>query len=810
MKRLKFYWILAMFGMALAAQAQRQTLLFNDNWRFQKGPIERAQEPGLDDSKWEQLSLPHDWAIAGPFDPNGQGETGKLPWRGEGWYRKTFQWNKTADNSRVYVVFDGVMAFPKVYVNGRLAGSWDYGYNSFFLDITDFLQENAQNTMAVYADTRQHDSRWYPGAGIYRKVQLVVTDAVHIPVWGTYITTPEVSADAATVRIRTQVQNTSGREEFVSVRQVVLDKKGKVVAQDSAFCPIKAQDKHPYEQFLTIKNPQFWSPETPDLYTMKTSVYRNGQRCDEVTTTFGVRTAKFTANDGFQLNGQRYQFKGVCLHHDLGPLGAAFNKRAMQRELEILKTMGCNAIRTSHNTPAPELLDLCDEMGFVVIDELFDKWEAKADFLPGGDFAEFANRNVQNFLKRDRNHPSIILWSVGNEIGDAQWNLNGGFEKLGILSDLFRQIDPSRPITLVCDATNGATTRHMDYYDVISYNYQHRYDVARKLSPNKSVIITESASTLSTRGVYSLPLPAKPTDFADTLQISSYDLNAPDWAEIPDDDFKWQDDDRFVAGEFVWTGFDYLGEPTPFGDNAAKPSGPRKKEFLPRSSYFGIVDLAGIPKDRYFLYKSVWKPAENMVHILPHWNWDKQKGKNVPVFVYTNGDCAELFLNGKSLGKQCKTPNSPQSAERYRLMWTDVRYEPGTLKAVAYRNGVVIGSSEVKTAGAPASVRLTPDRTRLSADGSDLSYILCEILDKDGNICPLADNALQFSVEGAGVFAAADNGDPLSFTSFVAPERKVFNGKAMLVVRSKTEKGTVKVVVKSKGIKEGVATLTVE
>lgn len=328
---------------------------------------------------------------------------------------------------------------------------------------------------------RQHDSRWYPGAGIYRKVQLVVTDAVHIPVWGTYITTPEVSADAATVRIRTQVQNTSGREEFVSVRQVVLDKKGKVVAQDSAFCPIKAQDKHPYEQFLTIKNPQFWSPETPDLYTMKTSVYRNGQRCDEVTTTFGVRTAKFTANDGFQLNGQRYQFKGVCLHHDLGPLGAAFNKRAMQRELEILKTMGCNAIRTTHNTPAPELLDLCDEMGFVVIDELFDKWEAKADFLPGGDFAEFANRNVQNFLKRDRNHPSIILWSVGNEIGDAQWNFNGGFEKLGILSDLFRQIDPSRPITLVCDATNGATTRHMDYYDVISYNYQHRYDVARKL-----------------------------------------------------------------------------------------------------------------------------------------------------------------------------------------------------------------------------------------------------------------------------------------------------------------------------------------
>jgi beta-galactosidase len=780
----------------------RQTLDFNDNWKFSKGNPARAQERGFNDAAWQTVELPHDWAISGPFDPQASGETGKLPWRGEGWYRKSFQWGKMVSTKRVYAVFDGVMAFPKVYVNGKLAGAWDYGYNSFYLDITDLLQPGTQNLMAVYVDTRAHDSRWYPGAGIYRKIQLVTTDPVHVGVWGTYITTPEVSDARAIVRVRTTVENKDETEMTISVRQSVLDENDMVVATDTAFCPIKAGESHSFEQFLAVFNPKRWSPETPKLYRMKTWVYRNGNLCDTYSSSFGIRTAEFTSNDGFYLNGKRYQFKGVCLHHDLGALGAAFNRRAMQRELEIMKSMGCNAIRTSHNPPAPELLDLCDELGFVVIDELFDKWEAKADYLPGADFQAFATRNATNFLHRDRNHPSIILWSVGNEIGEAQGNVNGGFEKLRILADLFRSIDPSRPITLVCDNTGAAATRHMDFYDVISFNYGRRYSLARKLAPQKSVIITESASTLSTRGFYELPLPAKAADFTDALQVSSYDLNAPYWAEIPEDDFKWQSEDTYVAGEFVWTGFDYLGEPTPYGLDAAQ-SGRFKLESLPRSSYFGIVDLAGMPKDRYYLYKSVWKPEENTVHILPHWNWPVKKGQNVPVFVYTNGDCAELFLNGKSLGKRCKNVSSPKSVERYRLMWLDVPYEPGVLHAVAYKEGSVIGTADVKTAGLPATIRLTPDRNRLQADGSDLSYVLCEVLDKDGNLCPLADNTLQIKVEGAGVLAGADNGNPVSHVSFQSAEQKVFNGKLMLIVQSKKEQGVIRVTVEGKGVKGG-------
>lgn len=786
--------------------ASRQIISFNEGWKFAKGNPARAAERQFDDAGWEKVSLPHDWAIYGPFDPLASGETGKLPWRGEGWYRKSFDWDAAAAGKRVYAVFDGVMAFPKVYVNGKRAGEWDYGYNSFYLDITDLLRPGETNLMAVYADTRAHDSRWYPGAGIYRKIQLIVADPVHAGIWGTYITTPEISDAQASVRVRTRVENQSDTEEMVGIRQFILDAQGLTLAADSAFCSIKVGENHPFEQFLRLPNPKRWSPENPDLYTLKTVVSRGGKICDTDFSSFGVRSIAFTPDEGFQLNGKRYPLKGVCLHHDLGALGAAFNYRAMQRQLEIMRDMGCNAIRTSHNPPAPELLDLCDQMGFLVIDELFDKWDAKADYLPGADFADFAERNADNFLRRDRNHPSIILWSVGNEIGDAQFNVNGGFEKLRILSDYFRRTDPSRPITLVCDATDGAATRHMDFYDVICYNYKRRYALARKLAPYKSVVISESASTVSTRGFYELPLPAKPTDFTDALQLSSYDLLAPWWAEIPDDDFKWQTDDTFVAGEFVWTGFDYLGEPTPYGFDALQ-SGRFKPEALPRSSYFGIVDLAGMPKDRYFLYKSQWKPEETTVHILPHWNWPDKKGQVVPVFVYTNGDCAELFLNGKSLGKRCKQPDSEQSAARYRLMWPDIRYEPGVLKAVAYRNGAVIGSAEMKTAGPPEAIRLTPDRNVLRADGADLSYVLCEVVDKEGNFCPLADQNVRIRVSGAGVLAAADNGNPLSLTPFQSSETQVFYGKTMLIVRSTKAKGAIEVSVESAGLKSGKAIL---
>lgn len=788
--------VFLIFLVAISLHGQtplRQIIPLGENWKFTKGNPGGAAAPSFDDSAWQTLRVPHDWAIAGPFDPEGSAETGKLPWQGEGWYRHTFRADAAWANKRVYVLFDGVMAFPKVYLNGRLAGEWDYGYNSFYLDITSLLRPGTDNVLAVHADTRRHDSRWYPGAGIYRKVQLVVADPVHVGIWGTQITTPEMRPEQATVQVRTTVHNEGERTETVSVQQYVLSSWNDVLASDSVGCPVKPGEAHTFEQRLRLMKPRLWSPDKPELYTLKTVLRKNGVVCDEYWSTFGIRRIEFTANDGMLLNGNRLQIKGVNLHHDFGALGAAFNFRAQERQLELLRDMGCNAIRTSHNAPAPELLDLCDRMGFLVLDELFDKYDGKADYLPGADFAAFAERQVRNFVQRDRNHPCIFLWSAGNEIGDVQGNVNGGFDKLQAVVQAFRKYDPSRAVTLVCDQRDNAALRHFDYYDVISYNYGRRYDLARRLAPQKAVIITESASTVSTRGFYELPLPAKKTDFTDAVQISSYDLNAPSWAEVPEDDFEWQWQDPFVAGEFVWTGFDYLGEPTPYGDYAIQERGMKRAD-LARSSYFGIFDLAGLPKDRYFLYKSVWKPEETIVHILPHWNWAGREGKPVPVFVYTNGGCAELFLNGKSLGKKCKKLDSDNNLERYRLMWHDVPYAPGTLRAVAYRKDQPIGEAEVKTAGAPASIRLTPDRDTLRADGDDLCFVTLEILDRDGNLCPLADNTIRFSVDGPAEIAAVDNGNPRSYAPFQSDTVQVFFGKAMLVLRTKSgQRGAVTV-----------------
>ncbi|MEQ1743966.1 MAG: glycoside hydrolase family 2 TIM barrel-domain containing protein [Saprospiraceae bacterium] len=799
--------------LALSSQGQaplRQTITLSENWKFTKGNPSGAETPDYDTRHWQTVRVPHDWAIAGPFDPAGSAETGKLPWQGQGWYRNTFRVEPDWADKRVYVLFDGVMAFPKVYANGRYAGEWDYGYNSFFLDITHLLRPGTDNVLAVYADTRRHDSRWYPGAGIYRKVQLIVTDPVHVDIWGTHITTPEITPEQATVQVRTSVRNEGDHPETVSVQQYILSDGGEILAADSVGCPIKTGEAHVFEQRLRLPNARLWSPETPVLYTLKTVLRKGGAVCDDYISTFGVRTIEFTANNGMLLNGKRLQLKGVNQHHDFGALGAAFNKRAQERQLELLRSMGCNAIRTSHNAPAPELLDLCDRMGFLVLDELFDKYDGKADYQTGADFATFAERQVRNFVERDRNHPCIFLWSAGNEIGDVQGNMNGGFAKMQAVVQAFRRYDPERAVTLVCDNRDAAALRHFDYYDVVSYNYGRRYALARQLAPHKAVIITESASTVSTRGFYQLPLPAKKTDFTDAVQVSSYDLNTPSWAEVPEDDFRWQQEDPFVAGEFVWTGFDYLGEPTPYGDYAIAERG-MKREDLARSSYFGILDLTGLPKDRFFLYKSVWKPEETTVHILPHWNWPERTGQPVPVFVYTNGDCAELFLNGKSLGKQCKQTNAENSVERYRLMWNNVPYTPGTLRAVAYHSGQRIGEAEMKTTSQPATIRLTADRSVLHADGDDLCFVTVEILDREGNQCPLAENSIRFQVGGPAEIAAVDNGNPRSYAPFQSDTVQVFFGKAMLVLRTKKgQPGNVTVTATGEGLKSGQTRARVE
>ncbi|WP_268123086.1 glycoside hydrolase family 2 TIM barrel-domain containing protein [Roseivirga pacifica] len=788
---------------------ERTSTVLRNGWKFAKGEQANAFAPAFKDADWEEVAVPHDWAIEGPFEIDGNGSTGKLPWKGQGWYRNELEIPASAEGKRVYLIFDGVMAFPKVYLNGENVGEWDYGYNSFYLDVTNAVKFGEDNLLAVHADTREHGSRWYPGAGMYRKVTMVFADPIHAEVWGTYITTPIVKPNYADVRISTAVKNTSSADAEVMVLQKIFSPDGIEVGQDTISRTVKAGRTADLEVDIRLIDPERWDVENPALYTAETHILSDGNAVDITRNKFGVRTIAFTADDGFHLNGRRVQLKGVNLHHGHGPLGAAFNKRAMQRQLEIMKSMGVNAIRNSHNTAAPELLELCDEMGLLMFNEVFDKYDNKADILEDTDFDEFAHRNIKSFVTRDRNHPSIFLWSVGNEIGDVQWNINNGFKRLHTMLNYVNKYDPTRPTTLVNDNMEGASMRHFDLYDVHAWNYGRRYRLARQMEPNKSVVISESASTVSTRGFYEFPLPEEKTDFTKSLQVSSYDLNAPDWAEIGDDDFMWQQDEPYIAGEFVWTGFDYLGEPTPYDNRSVKGMGFGDKE-ASRSSYFGIVDMVGIPKDRYYLYKSYWMPDEKTIHILPHWNWPDRVGKNVPVFVYTNGDKAELFLNGKSQGFQQKDPASKNSVERFRLMWRDVVYEPGELKVVVYKNGELLGEQTLSTTGEATNLKLTADRDTIEKGGEDLSYVMVEATDADGNPHPWADGYVEIDVKGSVEIAGVGNGNPQSFEPFQVNRVKLFYGKAMIILRSTNKAGKATVTVKSDGLKKSSVELQVK
>lgn len=622
--------------------AQRAVESFNGDWRFAQGePSEEVMQMDFDDSAWQAVCVPHDWAISGPFNPQENGYAGKLPWKGVGWYRKTFQLDEADAGRRVYFDFDGVMAFPKVYINGQLAGQWDYGYMSFRVDATPYVKFGQANVIAVQADTQRWGTRWYPGAGIYRPVTMTICDPVHLAHWGTYVTTPQVGDDAATVRVRSTIDNRQDADSDVTVEMTLLDPKGKSVAKGQETGTAPAGGSCEVDQSFTVKKPKRWDITSPNLYTAKTIVHAKGKVIDETETTFGIRTFKFTANDGFHLNGRRVQLYGVNLHHDHGPLGAAFYRRAMERQLEIMQEMGVNALRTSHNPPSAEVLELCDRMGIIVWDEAFDKWDGTAGRQQGQPpLKEFAERQIRNLVMRDRNSPSVVLWSIGNEIGTGREGVTP--ERVEFMSEVVRHYDPTRPVGMGCHIPGMVFEPNFEALDLTGWNYMRRYANYREKYPDNPIIYSESASTLSTRGFYDFPLPATKTQYSDDeSQVSSYDLNAAAWSDIPDAEFKLMTDDSFVAGEFVWTGFDYIGEPTPFSQEA-------------RSSYFGVVDLCGIPKDRFYLYRSHWRPDETTVHILPHWNWPDRIGQNVPVFVYTNGDSAELFLNGKSLGRRQK------------------------------------------------------------------------------------------------------------------------------------------------------------
>jgi len=712
--------------------------------------------------------------IEGPFEstcPGGSG-AGYLN-AGIGWYRKEFKLPEDIQDKRVFIEFDGVYMNSDVWINGVHLGNRPYGYSSFQYELTKHLKfGDEKNVLAVRVDVQQPCSRWYSGAGIYRNVRLTVTDPVHIAHWGTYVTIPDVSESKATVRVETKILNQSTSARKVTLETVIVDEFGHESASSSSLQKVEAESINIFEQFIKLSKPKLWSLENPTLYRVKSKVHVNGNITDTGETPFGIRTFEFTVDKGFFLNGKHVDIKGVCLHHDLGCLGAAVNKRAIERQLEIMKSMGCNAIRTSHNPPAPELLDLCDRMGFLVMDEAFDEWiRNKTMYGYGQFFDEWSKRDLTDMIRRDRNHPSIILWSIGNEIPEQNGANAYGMSKR--LVDICHTEDPTRPVTSGCNTPEAAIESGFSKpLDVLGINYQMSF--YQTLKGKAKLIVSETASTVSTRGEYNL------VQDGDTLKIekelnnqcSSYDIVAPSWGNVAESTLKAVKSAPWLAGEFVWTGFDYIGEPSPFSWPSV-------------SFYFGIVDLCGFPKDRYYLYQSQWTDRP-MVHILPHWNWQGFEGKEIPVWCYSNCESVELFLNGKSLGEKelCET-------EALHLLWK-VPYSPGILKAVAKNNGETVCTEEVQTAGIPAKIMLTPDRAEISADGEDLSYVKVEIVDQEGRICPNADNLVKFKIKGGGIIAGVDNGNPISHEFFKASERKAFHGLCLVVIQSKPEPGAIR------------------
>ncbi|QGZ38087.1 beta-galactosidase [Pseudoduganella flava] len=793
---------------AAAADGPRERLSFNADWRFHKGEpaAGKADDGAFNDAAWRKLDLPHDWGIEGPFKQEYAGETGKLPWWGVGWYRKHFTLPADDAGRRIYLDIDGAMSNATVFVNGREVGGWPYGYASWRVDLTPHVKAGGENVVAIRLDNPPDSSRWYPGGGIYRNVWLVKTAPVHVAHNGTYVTTPQVASDSALVNVQVTVDN-DGADTDVQVATEIyaLDKAGRrtgaaVARQDAtAAAKVAAGKQVQLTQALAVPNPRLWSTEAPQRYVAVTTVTSKGRAVDQYETPFGIRTIAFDAQRGFLLNGKRVPIQGVCQHHDLGALGTAINVRALERQLEILREMGVNAIRTSHNPPAPELLDLADRMGILIVDEAFDMWgEQKTPNDYHRAFPAWHEKDLRTMVRRDRNHPSVIAWSIGNEI--VEQGKPEGWKVAAHLAEIVRGEDRTRPTTAAYNHVSSGYNGFQNAIDLFGYNYKpHEYGKFHASAPHIPMYGSETASTVSSRGEYFFPVSDEKSKGLANFHVSSYDLSAPPWATAPDVEFKGQDDNPFVAGEFVWTGFDYLGEPTPYNADTTnvlnftdpvqrakmeKDLADLKKIAIPsRSSYFGIVDLAGFKKDRFWLYQARWRPELPMAHLLPHWNWPERVGQVTPVHLYTSGDEAELFLNGQSLGRKKRGPRD------YRLRWDDVKYQPGTLKAVTYRNGKPWAEDTVRTAGAPAKLALSADRDKLQADGADLAFVSVTIADKDGVPVPRTHNRIRFSLTGPGEIVVTDNGDPNSFESFQSKEKNAFNGKVLAIVRTRAGAG---------------------
>jgi len=803
-----------------SAHEYRSCISFDRDWRFQLYPLGtqdeklKLQSPDQDDSSWRKLNVPHDWAIEGDFQMDLPGRTGKLPYVGIGWYRKSFVVSGSDKGKRIFIDFDGAMSRTKVWLNGNFVGQWPYGYSSFRLELTPYINFGADNIIAVRLENPEDSARWYPGAGIYRHTWLVKTNPIHVGHWGTFVSTPSVTEAQAEIKAAATIHNQTQSDVTISLRQeVTLEGSSRVLASaQTDNIVIRANSSDCQTEMLAIKAPNLWGIESPMLYQLTTKVIECGNTVDVYRTPFGIRTTHFDAQKGFHLNGKRLYLKGVCLHHDLGPLGAAVHHAAIKRQLVLLKEMGCNAIRTAHNPPAPELLELCDRMGFVVIDEAFDCWAAgKMENDYHKCFDEWHEKDIVALVHRDRNHPSVVMWSSGNEVREQGDRVKGQAISRR-LTAIFHREDPTRPVTVGCNNPNAAFNGLADTIDVFGYNYKpHLYAKFSRQRPHQPFYSSESASCISSRGEYFFPVSENKGEGFFNYQVSSYDLYAPPWAMAPDREFRGQDESSVVAGEFVWTGFDYLGEPTPYNRDATLMlnfhNASEKKELErvfkkmggqspSRSSYFGILDLCGFKKDRFYIYQARWRPEFPMVHILPHWNWPDRIGKITPVHVYTSGDEAELFLNGKSLGRKKKKPLT------YRIRWDDVLYDPGTLLCVAYKNGKKWAENSVATTGEPSALKLTADRKTLDADGRDLSYITLEVVDREGRMVPRADTRVKFSVEGPAEIIATGNGNAIDHTSFGSLQRNAYNGMCLAIVRTvKGQTGTILICAESENVR---------
>ncbi len=824
----------ALFSIGVVAEAQQRTeQLLEKGWRFMRDDSAEFSSVSYDDKLWQEVRIPHDWAIYGPFSINndkqnvaitqdGQkeamehaGRTGGLPFVGVGWYRLKFEAPTFSEGRRATIIFDGAMSHAQIYVNGCEVGYWPYGYNSFHFDITDYLKVGESNLLAVRLENKPESSRWYPGAGIYRNVHLVITEDVHVPVWGTQLTTPVVRDSLARVELRTKVEGyDTTQSEKLRIVTKIFDDEGRQVAHSED--RLSRYNEGLFEQSFDVESPKLWSVASPTLYVAKSELYLGDELKDCYSTRFGIRTIEIIPEKGLFINGVATKFKGVCNHHDLGPLGAAVNDAAIRRQIRLLKDMGCNAIRTSHNMPAPELVEACDEMGMMLMPESFDEWRtAKLANGYHNHFDEWAERDIVNLVHHYRNNPSVVMWCIGNEVPD-QGDLIYGPKLSRFLQDICHREDPTRPVTQGMDQPHNVVYNNMAaMMDVAGFNYRpHRYADNYLRLPQQIILGSETASTVSSRGVYKFPVERRSMAKYDDHQSSSYDVEHCSWSNLPEDDWIWHDDFSWGIGEFVWTGFDYLGEPTPY-----------YTDWPSHSSLFGIFDLAGLPKDRFYLYRSHWNRNEETLHILPHWTWPGREGETTPVFVYTNYPSAELFVNGVSQGVRTKdlsitaegTIDEQESAtsfkrqQRYRLMWMDVKYEPGTVKVVAYdAEGNAVAEKEVHTAGKAHHIELIADRSIIKADGRDLSFITVKVVDKSGNLCPDAQHLVRYSVKGEGRYRAGANGDPTSLELFHKPQMKLFNGMMTAIVESSEQPGTITITASAKGLKPATITIRTE